>query len=343
MSSSDSTNLALGILGVLTIIPVILGSIINRLPSARLRYFDELVAETDGFLLSLEEQGIFRNPSTAIHFRARLSKVRKQAEQPRIETYCATSIWQQLTGLFNGLSKKLSQLSSSALTLRAEISTTASEDLAQAAAGEPVGSSSHSESIDAHEAFPESNADCATIPTSDNEPGSQSSSDSLPSVATSESLPPGTSHVTDEFVATRPSPGAPHFGDTPIVVYHGRKRHQSEQYARRNKRYLAARNLSVLSVVQMEHRKSGVMHSDNFKRALRTRTYDSVLSGSTCVSESDSLPVHVKPTGDHRHSGLRRVLGFLQHRWRDEASDTRSSYRVAHWLNGLVPTTWTTD
>ncbi len=73
MSSSDSTNLALGVLGVLTIIPVILGFIINRLPSARLRYFDEIVAETDGFLLSLEEQGIFRDPTTASHYRVRLS------------------------------------------------------------------------------------------------------------------------------------------------------------------------------------------------------------------------------------------------------------------------------
>ncbi len=74
MSSSDSTNLALGILGVLTIIPVILSFMKNRLPYARLRYFDELITETDGFLMSLEEQGIFRKSSTATHFRARLAK-----------------------------------------------------------------------------------------------------------------------------------------------------------------------------------------------------------------------------------------------------------------------------
>lgn len=139
MSSSDSTNLALGILGVLTIIPIILGFIKNRLPSARLRYFDELLAETDSFLLSLEEQGLFRKPSTATYYRECLAKcvdpyssakipltddgrVRQEAERPRLETYCATSIWQQLKGLFNGLSKDLSGLSSSALKLRAKIS-----------------------------------------------------------------------------------------------------------------------------------------------------------------------------------------------------------------------------
>ncbi|KAI0794621.1 hypothetical protein C8Q74DRAFT_1366052 [Fomes fomentarius] len=143
MSSSDSTNLALGILGVLTIIPVILGFTINRLPSARLRYFDEIVAETDGFLLSLEEQGIFRDPTTASHI-----EVCKQAERPRMETYSATSIWQQFKGLFNGLSKKLSGLSSVALRLRAEISTTTSEDLARAVADDPNASSLH---LEAHE------------------------------------------------------------------------------------------------------------------------------------------------------------------------------------------------
>lgn len=140
MSSSDATNLALGILGVLTMIPAIASLIKNRLPYARLRYFDELVAETDGFLFSLEEQGIFRKSSTVTHFRARLAmcvvhrnyvdipllktlcRVRREAERPRMETYCAASIWQQVRGLFNGLSKKLSELSSSALSLRAEIS-----------------------------------------------------------------------------------------------------------------------------------------------------------------------------------------------------------------------------
>lgn len=93
----------------------------------------------------------------------------------------------------------------------------------------------------------------------------------------------------------------------------------------------------------MEHRKSGVMHTDNFKHALRTRTYDSMLSGSTCVSESDSLPVHVKAARDHRHSGLCRVLGSFRQTSRDEASDTHSSYRVARWISGLVPAALTID
>lgn len=139
MSSSDSTNLALGILGVLTIIPIILGFVGNRLPYAHLRYFDELLVETDSFLLSLEEQGIFRKPSTATYYRECLAKcvdshpsanvpltddgrIRQEADRPRMESYCATSIWQQLKGLFNGLSKKLSGLSSSAEKLRAKIS-----------------------------------------------------------------------------------------------------------------------------------------------------------------------------------------------------------------------------
>lgn len=156
-------------------------------------------------------------------------------------------------------------------------------------------------------------------------------------------MPTGTSHIHDELPIVRRLPHIPHLGDAPIVVRNTRERQQSDQYVRRNKRYLATRHLSMPSVAQMEYRKSGVMHSVDFKRALRTRTYDSVLSGSTCVSEPDSLPVHVKPTGDHRHSGLRRVLGFLRHRSRDEASDTRSSYRVACWIRGLVPTAWTTE
>ncbi len=175
----------------------------------------------------------------------------------------------------------------------------------------------------------------------DSSPAPDSDIGSDPSITTLYvARPPCTS---DTLPAARTSPESDvlHFGDTPIVVHHRRNRHQSEQYARRNKRYLTARNLSVLSVVQMEHRKSGVLHSDDFKRALRTRTYDSMLSGSTCVSESDSLPVHVEPTGDHRLSGLRRMLVLFRRRSGDEASDTRSSYRVVHWISGLVPAAWT--
>ena len=72
--SSEAVNLALGILGVLTIVPIIVSFVKARLPHAQLRYFDEIVTETEGFLLSLEEQGTFRKPSTAIHYKARLSR-----------------------------------------------------------------------------------------------------------------------------------------------------------------------------------------------------------------------------------------------------------------------------
>ncbi len=70
--SSDSADLSLGILGVLTIVPVIVQYICTWLPNAQLHYFDELVAETESYLLSLEEQGVFRNPSTAAQFRSSL-------------------------------------------------------------------------------------------------------------------------------------------------------------------------------------------------------------------------------------------------------------------------------
>ncbi len=70
-SDTDSADLSLGILGIfLTIIPIVAGFIYTLLPNAQLHYFDQIVAETESFLLSLEEQGIFRDPTTGSHYRS---------------------------------------------------------------------------------------------------------------------------------------------------------------------------------------------------------------------------------------------------------------------------------
>ncbi|KAI0794647.1 hypothetical protein C8Q74DRAFT_588018 [Fomes fomentarius] len=335
-SDTDSADLSLGILGVLTIIPIVAGFIYTLLPNAQLHYFDQIVAETESFLLSLEEQGVFRDPTTGSHYRSSLHSVRRQAEAARIKTYCATSLWQQLKGLVNGLSKKLSDLSAMATMLRAEISTTASEELALA-------NTAHAPSVSLVQSDDALEGDVdgdilnpqivrPEIMCSPDVPSKTLSDSAVPVTVSTAGIPPP--------LASR---SLHHLGDHANVFRNPKKRRQSEQYLRRSKRYFAARGLSSTSIPQMEHKKCGVMRSDDFKRALRARTYDSVLSGSTCVSEPepDTLPLHVKPAGDR--VDFRRVLTLFGLTTSRAARYTRSPYRVAYWLPGININPWVTS
>lgn len=87
-----------------------------------------------------------------------------------------------------------------------------------------------------------------------------------------------------------------------------------------------------------------IRSDDKLKRSLRSRTYDSVLSGSTCVSESepDTLPLHVKPAGDC--VDCRRVLTLFRFPTSraSAAGDTRLPYRMAYWLPGIKSNPWVT-
>ena len=136
-------GLVFATISLLAMIPI-MQWIQSCLPTARLAYFDEIVEGTETLLLSLEEDKIFSNPDTAAYYRQRLRRsvhrvmlssqhhvltadsddcrVREEAQQSRWCTYQATTMPQQIRGLFSGLSQALSDLCDAALELRAEIS-----------------------------------------------------------------------------------------------------------------------------------------------------------------------------------------------------------------------------
>ncbi|KAI0737369.1 hypothetical protein C8Q80DRAFT_1276552 [Daedaleopsis nitida] len=284
----DAVNLTLGIFGVLALIPIITKFIKSKLPSAQLSYFDKLVTETESLILSLEEQGTFREPITTAHFRKRLSRRLSFHEcEPRKET--ATEELNRVNDASTSSDDNEAFDVVSPLTGAGTIGSIAVSDSDQ---------SEHSSAIVS--------------------PSAEQSGSSASSTTTDTGIPvPVTSSPSCKLL-TSPS-GTPHLGD-PVHIDVPRRpktRHQSPQYIRRSKRYLAARRLSSLTTAQMGHRKSGVMRSDDFKRVLRSGTSDSNLSSSTCVSESDSLPTHGKlpynqSVREHEDTGIGRMWNLIR-------------------------------
>ena len=71
---SDIVNYISEIVGLLTIVPIFLTLIKSYLPKSRLKEFDKVLSETEDYIQSLEEEGVFSKPSTISYFRGRLRR-----------------------------------------------------------------------------------------------------------------------------------------------------------------------------------------------------------------------------------------------------------------------------
>ncbi|KAI0730511.1 hypothetical protein C8Q76DRAFT_715004 [Earliella scabrosa] len=293
------------VLAILTTIPLVRW-INGKLPNSRLTYFDEIVSGTETLLLSLEEDEIFSKPETAAYYRQRLRRVCEDAKQPRWSTYQATTTMKQLRGLFSGLSKKLADLCDEALELRAEISTTATDERKRLLA-----EGSFEQPSEEKYAIPFPRTQCslavkvarsfsAILPRVHS---ATTRSDSNPSC-----LPEvkGNAEPVLPTIAPHASPhrsiaGAPDASPC-------KKRHHTDRFIRRSKRFNTTRRYFSPSIAQMEYTKPGVLRNEEFRRALRSRTVDSVSSTATLVSDDASPLPDVGVLGAGADADLHRSL-----------------------------------
>lgn len=94
-----------------------------------------------------------------------------------------------------------------------------------------------------------------------------------------------------------------------------KKIHTAKKFKRRTKRYLAARSYDLSIAATMKFRKDGIIRSNDYKRALLTRTIGSISSSSTFISSggSNTLPLYVAPPSQDSCSDAQRESGWL--RW----------------------------
>ena len=82
-----------------------------------------------------------------------------------------------------------------------------------------------------------------------------------------------------------------------------RKQRHTERFLRRSKRFHATRSCFNPSIAQMEYSKSGVLRNEDFRRAVRSRTVDSVASTATCVSDDGTHQGPFKCDSDTQERG----------------------------------------
>ncbi|KAI0691781.1 hypothetical protein C8T65DRAFT_670344 [Cerioporus squamosus] len=114
-------------IGIVAVVPLIWSCIRNQLPTAKLRELDETLTETESLLRSVVEEGLLDPARDVPHFQAHIQQFRSSAEHFREETYMATDLSKQLAAWFDGLSTRISMLSTRVKKVRANICETSVE------------------------------------------------------------------------------------------------------------------------------------------------------------------------------------------------------------------------
>lgn len=109
----------------------------NQLPSTKIRLMDEKSEDTESLLRSVVEEGLFSGSDFIQAREYNLSRIRVQAEEYRLLSYCATTWLQQIKAIFKGLSHRISLLCEEITQVRAKIARNASGSSTKSACRHP--------------------------------------------------------------------------------------------------------------------------------------------------------------------------------------------------------------
>ncbi|CDO77288.1 hypothetical protein BN946_scf184753.g38 [Trametes cinnabarina] len=129
MSNTHQTlDTIVGIVGLISVPPVIAALIYSQLPCTRLRELEEIFSETEGLLQKNTEAGLLGSHDIVSGFHNRLEQLRGKIEDVRVESHCATTYAQNLKKMLAGLSRRIYSICSEVKKLRAKISTTSARE-----------------------------------------------------------------------------------------------------------------------------------------------------------------------------------------------------------------------
>ncbi|KAI0351972.1 hypothetical protein OH77DRAFT_1592426 [Trametes cingulata] len=120
-------DIFVGIVGLLTSIPILLHYLKKQLPSRRLRTLFNTLAETDALFTSCIGEGLLK-VRQARTFRAQLSRLRGRAEAMRVQVYTARGCGDDFANLLKGMSRRINALRKNVLEVRTKISTTSDRE-----------------------------------------------------------------------------------------------------------------------------------------------------------------------------------------------------------------------
>ncbi|KAI0330383.1 hypothetical protein GY45DRAFT_1345955 [Cubamyces sp. BRFM 1775] len=160
MSSAAYTrwDMFVGVMGVLTAVPVVYCFIAIQLPSRKVKALFESFTETDALFEGCIEEGLLKEHHIQ-EFRAHLKTLRRRANEVRAQVLAARTFREDVTNWAKGLTFKINQIHTGLTDVRATISTTSTREReererAEAAqraatgcgvdANDPNGSASHS-------------------------------------------------------------------------------------------------------------------------------------------------------------------------------------------------------
>ncbi|KAL6300705.1 hypothetical protein BKA93DRAFT_800858 [Sparassis latifolia] len=130
-SGFNTFGFVASILSVAALLGPVFGVIYFYLPSRRQKYLDELMCETERMWRTAVEEGLFVGQSFATFLESTelaLARFHSQANNLRMQTHCATTVYRQVKGTVDGLSLKIVYLYGEVTELRATISTTTTEE-----------------------------------------------------------------------------------------------------------------------------------------------------------------------------------------------------------------------
>ncbi|KAI0351968.1 hypothetical protein OH77DRAFT_1592422 [Trametes cingulata] len=116
-----------GVVGVLSALPVLLLLLIAQLPSRKLRGLLETLSEADAVFQDSIEEGLLQEHDVQ-EFRYRLSLLHSRTSEVRARVHAARDWFEDVTNWAKGLTSKINQLNRDAKTVRANISTTSTRE-----------------------------------------------------------------------------------------------------------------------------------------------------------------------------------------------------------------------
>ncbi|KAH9888345.1 hypothetical protein C8Q73DRAFT_709864 [Cubamyces lactineus] len=116
-----------GVVGVLTAIPVLIALIATQLPSRKLKGLDEALMETETVLNESIEEGILRDYQIGA-FKERLELLRNRTTEVRARVHAARTWSEDLENWVQGLTSKITQIIKDVKEVRSTISTTSTRE-----------------------------------------------------------------------------------------------------------------------------------------------------------------------------------------------------------------------
>ncbi|OSD01160.1 hypothetical protein PYCCODRAFT_1459843 [Trametes coccinea BRFM310] len=126
--NNQNLDTVLGVLGLVSVPPVLGALIYNLLPCTRLQELEQIFSETEGMLQKNTEAGLLGTRDMVSGFHRRLEMLRGQIDDARAESHSATTYAQNFKKMLAGLSRRIYSLSGEVKKLRADISTTTARE-----------------------------------------------------------------------------------------------------------------------------------------------------------------------------------------------------------------------